>query len=308
MKISENGCVAYRLCAADGRGEATVVPALGAVVSSLRLPGAAGLREVLYQHPHFWDPAVERTRGGIPFLFPVCGRLERGGATGTYLLDGRLHDLKIHGFAMRAPWQVVKSDDVSLTARLVDTEHSRAAFPFRFRVTLTFRFEAGAFLIDQAYENTGTRPMPYYAGFHPFFATPAPGQGKEATRLDFRPVSRWVYNGTLSDICRVDDPPTLPRSVTDPAINEMLARVDTDREVRLLHPDGLVVHTRADGVEDDGMFPFVQLYTMPDRPFFCVEPWMGFPKALNTASGARWLAPGRIEHGRLNVWTSHGAT
>lgn len=307
MKVSENGCVVYRLSAADGHGEATIVPALGAVVSSLRLPGPAGLREVLYQHPHFWDPAVERTRGGIPFLFPVCGRLERGGAAGTYLLDGQLHDLKIHGFAMRVPWQVVKADDVSLTARLVDSEVSRAAFPFPFRVTLTFRFEAGAFVIDQAYENPGTRAMPYYAGFHPFFATPEPGQGKETTRLEYKPVSRWLYNDRLTDICGNEPPPDLPRSVADPLIGETLTRVGADREVRLVHADGVVVHSRADGVEDEEMFPYVQLYTMPDRPFYCVEPWMGFPNALNTVSGARWLAPGRTEHGRLTVWTSHKA-
>jgi galactose mutarotase-like enzyme len=208
---------------------------------------------------------------------------------------------------MREPWQVVKADDVSLTVRLVDSGPSRTAFPFPFRLTLTFRFDAGAFAIDQAYENTGTRTMPYYAGFHPFFATPEPAQGKEATQLDYKPVCHWVYNDTLTDVCRTAAPPAMPRSVADPAINEMLTRVETDREVRLRHPDGWVIHTRADGIEDAGMFPFVQLYTMPDRPFFCVEPWMGFPNALNTASGARWLAPGQSEHGRLMVWTSHEA-
>jgi galactose mutarotase-like enzyme len=305
MEALEHGTVVYRIRAADGRGEATIVPALGAVVSSLRLAGPAGLREVLYQHPHFWDPAAERTRGGIPLLFPICGRLERGAASGTYLLDGRLHDLKIHGFAMRFPWQVLAADDLSLTVRLADSDASRAAYPFPFRVTLAFRFEAGAFAIEQAYENTGTRAMPYYAGFHPFFATPEPGRGKEETRLDYKPVSRWLYNATLADVCGTEAPPSLPRSVADPAINEMLTRVEMEREVRLLHPDGFVVHTRADGVEEAGMFPFVQLYTMADRPFFCIEPWMGFPNALNTVSGSRWLAPGRVEHGRLTVWTSH---
>ena len=31
---------------------------------------------------------------------------------------------------------------------------------------------------------------------------------------------------------------------------------------------------------------------MADQPFFCVEPWMGHPNAMNTVAGVHWLAPG----------------
>ncbi len=301
----QEGMTVYRIREAAGKGEATIVPELGAVMSSLRLAGPGGLRELLYCHPHFWDPAAERTRGGFPFLFPVCGRLERDGASGAYLFEGQLYSMKNHGFSMRVPWEVVKADDTSLVVSLTDSEESRRLYPFGFRVTLTFRFEGGTFVIDQAYENTGTRPLPYYAGFHPYFLTPAPGRGKDATMLDYKPAARWVYNARLTEVVATEAPPAMPRSVTDPAINEMLTTVGADRETRLVYPDGMVLHARADGVEDPGLFPFVQLYTMEDRPFFCVEPWMGFPNALNTATGSRWIAPGKTDHGRMAVWTSH---
>ena len=69
-------------------------------------------------------------------------------------------------------------------------------------------------------------------------------------------------------------------------------------------PDGTTIHMIAEGVEDKDMFPYVQLYTVEDQPFFCVEPWMGFPNALNTVAGSRWLEPGRSEKGVLKIWTT----
>ena len=301
---TEQGFKVYRIRAATGGGEAAIVPELGAVVSSLRLPGPDGLREVLFRHPHFWDPAAVRTRGGIPFLFPVCGRLERNGQSGAYLFDGHVYEMKIHGFAMRGPWEVVKADGASLTVCLADSPASLGQFPFSFRIMLVFRFEGEAFVIDQSYENTGKRAFPYYAGFHPYFLTPEPGAGKEAVMLNYKPCARWLMNERLTDIVGTVAPPAMPCSLTDPAINEILTQVGPDREVVFTYPDGLELHTRADGLDDPAMFPFVQLYTMADRPFYCVEPWMGFPNALNAAAGARWLAAGQTERGRLHVWTS----
>ena len=46
---------------------------------------------------------------------------------------------------------------------------------------------------------------------------------------------------------------------------------------------------------------YLQFYTMADKPFFCIEPWMGHPNALNALTGAHWLAPGEVTHGVFEV-------
>lgn len=299
----QNGYEVYRLVADDGTVEAEIVPALGAIVSSLRLPAAGGLREVLFQHPFFWDPQAQRTRGGIPFLFPVCGRLERDGQAGAWLYDGQVRQMTIHGFSMRLPWEVLESGPSHLAVALRDTEATRMAYPFAFEVVLRFTARGGALSIEQEYRNRGDEPMPYYAGFHPYYLTPEPGPGKDAVRLELPVTSMLRYNDRLTDVVGRDAAPPMPQSVSSPAIHERLTEV-TVAEATLRYPDGLALHTRADGVEDPGMFPLVQLYTMADRPFFCVEPWMGFPNALNAVKGVRWLGPGRRESGVLKVWTT----
>ncbi len=303
MIIKHNGFDVYRLRAEDGLSEVEVVPELGAVVSALRLSWNGALREVLFQHPFFWDRQAERTRGGYPFLFPICGRLERDGVAGCYLYDGRLYQMKNHGFSMRMPWEVIEATASTLTVRLRDTEATRLQYPFEFEVTLRFETGGGAFCVKQEYANTGRDPMPYYAGFHPYYLTPPPGAGKERTRIRYKAESQLRYNGRLTDIVGRDAPPALPQFITSPELHERLTEVNPGGDVELIYPGGMVLHTVAEGEQDPRLFPFVQLYTMDECPFFCVEPWMGFPNALNSVKGSRWLAPGQRERGVLRVWT-----
>jgi galactose mutarotase-like enzyme len=306
MTRKQNGFEVCCLRAEDGSAEAEIVPALGAIVSSLKLRWKRALREVLFQHAFFWDPQAERTRGGYPFLFPVCGRLERDGAAGAYLYDGAVYQLKIHGFSMRMPWEVVETTASTLTVRLRDTDATRLQYPFRFEVQLRFALNAGAMTVEQEYVNPGTAALPYYAGFHPYYLTPPPGAGKEQTLLRYVAKGQLRYNDRLTDIAGREAPPPLPCGIAAPEIKERLTEVDSGADVELVFPDGMVLHTLAEGVDDPRMFPYVQLYTMEDKPFFCVEPWMGFPNALNTVKGCRWLAPGQRERARLKVWTDAG--
>jgi galactose mutarotase-like enzyme len=296
----QNGFDVYTLATPDGSAQADVIPELGAAMSSLRLNG----RELLYCQPWFWERTPERTRGGFPFLFPACGRLERQGQAETWYWKHRLYRMKIHGFAMRVPWTVTDAEGrQALTLELRDTPETRGQYPFAFHVRLVFRVEPGRLLVEQSYANTGEVEMPYSAGFHPYFLTPEPGQGKEKTRVRFQAIRRLLYNERLTDLVDEAPPPVLPTAVTDPAVQETLTVAGSDNTTRLDLPGGPTICMRAVGERDPAMFPYVQLYTMPDRPFYCIEPWTGHPNVLNSVWGARRLAPGAEERAVLRVWT-----
>jgi galactose mutarotase-like enzyme len=304
MNITQQaGFEVWTIVSPEGKTRASFVPEKGGIGSSLIMTGPQGPRELLYQHDFFWEPGpVERIPGGWPYLFPVCGRLERGGTLGPYLYDGKIYKLPSHGFGPRLPWKAQRENESELVLSLSDTPATREVFPFSFEVELRYRAEDEAFICEQTYRNTGRQPLPYYGGFHPYFATPAPGQGKEHVLLDYRPVRRLVYNEHLSDVIGEDKIPQTPVSISEPNINELLTKVGSDKETRLIYPDGMTLHMSAEGVEDPDLFPYIQLYTMPEKPFFCVEPWMGCPNAMNTVSGARWLMPGQEEKGLLKLW------
>jgi len=305
-RARQQGYEVHTIVSPDGNTRASFIPEKGGTGSSLVVNG----RELLFLHDYFWDRQTERIPGGWPFLFPICGRLERGGEAGKYLFDGRMYRMPSHGFGPRTPWRVVEgSGPDTLVMRLTHGEDTLAVYPFRFEVTLAYRAENGALVCEQAYRNLGGAPMPYYAGFHPYFLTPAPGAGKESVAVDFRPAGAFHYNERYTDLASQVPPPSPPVPVHgEPVLEQWLTRVGDDREVRVIMPDGLVIHMAAEGVEDPALFPYVQLYTMTDKPFFCVEPWMAFPNALNTVKGCRWLEPGAEEHGVLRLWVTNGVS
>ena len=290
---TQNGQTVHTIYASDVLTRASFVPALGGIGSSITMPDRGTAREMLYRHDFFWDEPYTKTRGGWPFLFPVCGRLERDGAEGVYLHDGQRHELPIHGFSLRVPWRVsgVPAPD-ALTMELSDSEATRAAYPFEFRVALTYRVRPGVLSCELRVENRGAKPMPYYCGFHPYFLTPPAGAGKEQTRVEVEARRQWLYNEKLTDIRGQIDPPAFPAELGDPAVREILTEVGEKNVSRLRFPDGFHLSLEVTETSAPAMFPFVQLYTMPERPFYCIEPWMGHPNSLNAVTGVRWLAPG----------------
>jgi galactose mutarotase-like enzyme len=289
--------------AEDGLTSASFVPALGGIAHSITAPFRGVARELLFRHPFFWEEPCARTRGGWPFLFPICGRLKRDGLDGVWLHGGTRRYLPIHGFSMRLPWRVEPEPEVpdALALSLAANPDTREVYPFDFHVRLDYHIRPGALEAAMAVTNRGETPMPYYAGFHPYFLTPPPGAGKEEVRVALASAGQWLYNADKTDILGRAGAERYPASIQSPRVNETLNEVADRHQTRLEFPDGLRLGLEVTATSAPRMFPFVQLYTMPDQPFFCIEPWMGAPNALNTVFGARRLEPGATDTATLRL-------
>ena len=299
----QHGIRVLTLTAADGLTRAEIVPELGGSVSSLVLPGPDGApRECLFRHPWFWDRATPETRGGIPLLFPVCGRLLKDGADGRYHVHGRPFHLPIHGFAMRQAWDVAdagRPDELRL--QLTDSKATRAVYPFAFVLELHFAIAPAALTCRLTVRNPGREPLPFAAGFHPYFAVPPTGGGQEQTFFHARPRASLAYNATKTDVTGTLPPPALPLPVGDGRLHSLLLDMGADRETRITFPDGFEIRQTA-----SALFAFRQLHTLPGVPFFCDEPWSAPAGALNRPDAVRVLAPGQAETGEVLVVAASG--
>ena len=296
------GFQTIRIISSDGSTSAVFVLERGAVASSILMPNHQGERELLFLHHHFWNKTIDDLPGGWPFCFPVCGRLKRQGRMGAYLYDGKIYTLPIHGFAWQRSWTVASADDDHVVFILRDDAGTHKQYPFSFEVMLHYTVGRGKLMCQQTYANFSDRPMPYYAGFHPYFLTGFPGQGKERTLLQYYPTRRFIYNQDLTDILGETDLFPLPQSVSASVINEQLTQVGQKKEIQLCYPEGDILHLLAEGVEDPQLFSYIQLYTVAEQPFICVEPWMAYPNAMNSIQGVHWLLPGQREQGVLSLW------
>ena len=99
----------YTISSANGRTRASFVPKKGGFGTSIIMPHKNQDREILFlDQENFWHKETDNTcyPGGWPFLFPICGRLERLNQAGTYIYNAHVYQLPIHGFATTMPWQV----------------------------------------------------------------------------------------------------------------------------------------------------------------------------------------------------------
>ena len=208
----------------------------------------------------------ERPRCGVPFLFPIFGRL----TDWKYTWEGKEYTMDIHGFGHTSPWQVAEHTESTLVLVLEANEETLSQYPFRFRVTLTFRAEKGAVSIHQKYENLGTKPMPYNFGFHPYFRVEKLShirvESTAETHADFMKGQMTpLGHGTVG----VELPEGAPETgaallgVTGPTI---LHIPEEGKQLTMeFSPD----------------YPQHVLWNQGGKPFLCVEPINGTADGLN---------------------------
>ena len=143
-----------------GRLSAVVDP-MGAQLVSLQLDG----REYLWQgDPRFWARRA-------PVLFPIVGSLRDGRAESAQgpCVMGR------HGIARNYEHAVVDraADGSSVTFELRDSAETRAAYPYDFKLNMTYAI-TGEATLSQTFRvtNTGDATLPFCVGGHPAFNVP----------------------------------------------------------------------------------------------------------------------------------------
>lgn len=273
------------------------VPEKGGIGTSLRYQTKNGVREMLWLHPDFYKMADDERYGGFPMLFPICGRQALDGVPERYRYEGKTYHLPIHGFAPRVPWTAEQPNPQTLVMRLADSPETRENYPFSFEVVQEYTAFDQHLVCQQGYTNCGDKPMPYMAGFHPYFAVPMDPELRAQCRVDFSAKEQLIYNEWRTDILGMDAPLSFPASITEPGINESLHRLHEGarNHARLTLEHGLSIELAAYGPVDNDLFPYIQLFTQQEYGFFCIEPWMGAPNGFNKEKGYRWLAPGASE-------------
>ena len=241
--------------------QAVILPEKGATLTQINHKGV----DFLYVDAENLASA-ERPRCGVPFLFPIFGRL----TDWKYTWDDEEYSMAIHGFGHTSCWNVAQHTADTLVLTLEANEETLAQYPFRFRVTLTFRAENGSVVIGQKYENLDEKPMPYNFGFHPYFRVEElPHIQVEATaqqRFDFVAGKVVPFGHDFVGL-------TLPEGA--PETGGVLMGVT----------GSTVLHIPEEGrkltMECSPDYPQTVLWTQAGKPFLCVEPINGTADGLN---------------------------
>lgn len=240
------------------------IAALGAELQFLRMRDGRDL---------LWDGQAQFWSGRAPILFPIVGRAPDD----MIAVNGKIAQMKQHGFARRSIFGLQSADEESACFVLKDCEESRAVYPFRFQLSITYRLSGPTLTVTVAVANTDTREMPFGLGFHPAFAWPLPGaEGAEhVITLDNQaepPLAR--LDGGFLDETPLPSPFKQGRLALAHDLFEADAMIfpkGSGEGLRYEAPgtDAPVLQFRCENT------PNLGIWTKPGAPFICIEPWHG---------------------------------
>lgn len=270
------------------------VDPMGAQLLSLQLDG----REYLWQgDPRFWARRA-------PVLFPIVGSLRDGRAESAQgpCVMGR------HGIARNYEHAVVDraADGSSVTFELRDSAETRAAYPYGFKLNMTYAI-TGEATLSQMFRvtNTGDATLPFCVGGHPAFNVPMGDAADEAFE-DYVLKFARPWSCTLPVIGK-DGLMSWDNAFECPQGSDTVALTHTSFAHDALMftdvPDSVLtlLGTKSGHgvrVEFPG-FPYIGVWSAADdAPFVALEPWSGHTTAhdeddvFEHKAGMTLLAPG----------------
>jgi galactose mutarotase-like enzyme len=224
-------------------------------------------------------------------------------------LDGRGYRMGKHGFARQSRFAVrdVAADRATFT--LADNAETRAAYPFAFRLAITFRLDAATLHTEVAIDNPGSTLLPASFGFHPAFAWPLP-YGRD--RADHRIVFADDEGDTIRILAR--DGTLAPEPRRSPLDGRTLHLADELFTRDALIWDAVrsdrVTYGASDGPQLEVAFPdtpALGIWTKPGSRYVCIEPWHGIADPQGYAGEFRQkplvfeIAPGATKRIAMSV-------
>ena len=238
-------------------------------------------------------------------MFPIVGSLRNGHAESAQgpCAMGR------HGVARNYEHTVVERTGSSVTFELCENEETLAAYPYRFKLNMTYAVTGNAAL-TQTFKvtNTGGAPLPFCVGGHPAFNIPVPGAENEVFEdyvLEFeRPWTCTLPIIGKDGLMSWDDSFECPKESN--LVNLTHRTFDHDALMFTDVPGDTLTLLGAKsghGVRVDFPdFKYIGVWSAANNaPFIALEPWTGHTTAhdesdvLEGKAGMTILQPGGIK-------------
>ena len=261
------------------------------------------------------------TAYGNPILFPFPNRIRGGQFTfegETYRFDKRPNSpTSIHGLLLTEPYHVDSTNatvgGATITCRLDTRELPEVMrqYPFPFEIRVTYALSASVLTMITQVKNLGEKNMPMGFGIHPYFRAPLSPKSSPERCLITVPASKyWELDKDLVPTGRVlDVTEDMDVRRGKPFAGMKFDDVFTD----VIVSDGVsrcVIDDRDAGLrmvlESDAQFRELVVYTPPNRPAICFEPYTCPTDAINLEArgidaGVIVLAPGAEFKGTVRV-------
>ena len=209
-----------------------------------------------------------------PILFPIVGRLKND----SYSINNTTFELPRHGFARNYDFQIVNQTENSVLFQLESNSDTLKNYPFDFQLQLEYVLEGNSLKMKYSIVNKSNETMPFSIGAHPAFAI---DNNFKDYSLRFNKEDEFIsyeleneqFNNSFKEISTVNNTISLDYSLFEK--DALVFKHLNSNELTLLENEQEVLSVQFDG------FPYLGIWTKPNAPFLCIEPWCGLADNVN---------------------------
>lgn len=228
---------------------------------------------------YLWNADPQVWAKHSPVLFPTVGELKNG----SYTYRGVTYNLSRHGFAREKQFTITDHSETSVTLTLVDSEETRAIYPFPFSFSIQYTLDGNRLYTIYTVKNTGDEYLYFSVGGHPAFKVPLTGDVSfEDYYLSFSQVENAerypLSSGGLIETASVPFFENAERLPLKPELFYEDALVFKDLQSKSItlrsdcSPNGLIFYSEG--------FPYLGIWNKKDADFLCIEPWCGIADSV----------------------------
>lgn len=209
-----------------------------------------------------------------PILFPIVGKLKND----SYSIKGRTYKLPRHGFARNFEFKVEHLTESSVVFLLTENPETLKQYPFQFELRLQYELIENSLKINYSVLNKSQEIMPFSIGAHPAFAiedsfSDYSLQFNEAEEFVSYELENEQFSNSFKKLNSENGQINLYYSLFEK--DALVFKKLKSNEITLQHNNEFVLKMSFEG------FPYLGIWTKPNAPFLCIEPWSGLADNVN---------------------------
>lgn len=215
-----------------------------------------------------------------PVLFPIVGRLKND----EYQLHDKKFNLPRHGFARNHEFEIHQIDESSAIFSLKENEETLTYYPFHFDFSIQYTLIKNKLEIEYIVKNNSETQMPFSIGAHPAFSIDGDFNDYSLAfdndeMLTSHELEKENFTGKTTSITLQNK--VLPLSYSLFETDAIVLKKFNSKKITIIKKNIPYLAVELNG------FPNLGIWTKPQAPFLCIEPWHGY--ADNTNSSGKIL-------------------
>jgi len=227
--------------------------------------------------PVLWKVDEQFWNRVSPILFPLVGKVRDN----QYEVDGIMYSLPQHGFARNQQFDCIESTENSCKLILKNNTESLLVFPFEFELIVEYTIENEQLFVRNTVVNTSvTNSLFYSIGAHPGFQLQsnlsdyhvelenrhgAPLNGDFSFKRYL--IKNGLYTGETEILAFVNGQLKLNNDLF--SSDAIVFKNEDIGGVSIFRGTDLLVNLKCPNA------PYWGIWTKPNAPFLCIEPWDG---------------------------------